>query len=109
MDGHRAPRQGIPESRLIDLPEPAPDRDGVVFGYDPLGLYREDPVQVAPTGAPKRCAFLLRCHAEIRVELPDVALSQKRIGLIHRLDPRQPQFLWQAPLPGPETPLRPAP
>jgi hypothetical protein len=57
MDGHRAPRQGIPESRLIDLPEPAADRDGVVFGHDPLGLYREDPVQVAPTDARNAVPF----------------------------------------------------
>ena len=75
VNGNRAPRQGISEPRLIDLPVPAPHRDRVVLGYDSLRLHREDPVQVAPAGAPKRRAFLFRRHAELRVELPDIPLS----------------------------------
>ena len=47
MDRHRAPRQGIAEPRFVDLPQPAPDRHRIVFGDYPLGLHREDPVQIA--------------------------------------------------------------
>src|SRR5438874_4514715 len=108
VDRDRASRQCIAKPRLVDLPEPGPYSDRIIFVYYPFGLHREDPVQVAPAGAPKRRALLFRRHAELLVELPDIPFPQEGIGSFHRRDAGQPQLLWQAPLPGPETPLRPA-
>src|SRR5664280_3197036 len=48
--------------------------DRVVFAHHALRLYREDPVQVAPIGAPKCRPFLRRWHAELAVEFFDVFL-----------------------------------
>ena len=73
VDRHRAACQAVAESRLLDLPRATPDRDRVVLLYDPLRLYAEDPVQVAPAGPPKRRPFRRRRHAELAVELRDVA------------------------------------
>jgi len=87
VDGHRAPGEGIPEPRLVDLPEPAPHRNRVIFGHDSLRLHREDPVQVAPAGASKRGALFLRRYRELIVELPDILLPQEGVGSLHRRDP----------------------
>src|SRR6516162_10400886 len=88
---------------------PAPDRHGVVLGHHTLGLHREDPVQIATAGPPKG-GPLFRCrYAELRIELGDVAFSQKTVGRLDRRDPRQPQLLRQPPLPGPKAALRSAP
>src|SRR5674476_679816 len=107
VDHYRAPRQAIAKSGLVDLPPAVSDGHGVVLFHHALRLYREDPVQVAPTGAPERRAFLRSHHLELAVELPDVPLPQKGVGAFHGTDPRQSEFLRQPPLPGSKTPLRP--
>src|ERR1019366_389423 len=108
-DRYRASRQAVAESCLVDLPPAVSDGHGVVLFHHALRLYREDPVQVAPTGAPKRGALFHGGHTEPSVELGDVLLSQKGIGALHRADPRQSEFLGQATLPGPKAALRPTP
>jgi hypothetical protein len=46
--------------------------------------------------------MLFGWHGKLGVELCNVALTQKLIGFLHAADASQPQFLRQAPLPGPK-------
>ena len=80
MDRHRAACQRTAKACLIDLPQPPSHGYRIVFGHHALILNREDPVQIAPAGAAKRGASLLRRHAELCVEFLDVTLPQKAVG-----------------------------
>src|SRR5438309_4645312 len=57
---------------------------------------------VRPEGAP----FLFGLHRELAVEYIDIAFAQELVSLFQRANAGQPKFLWQAPLPGSEVPLR---
>src|ERR1035438_10824979 len=96
------------DPRFVDLPQPTADRHRVVLGHHPFGLHAKDPVQIRPARASKCRAFLLRSYLELAVKLPDVLLPEKSIGALCGGDPRQSEFLRQAPLPGSETPLLPS-
>jgi len=63
-------------------------------------------IQIAAPAASKGGALFRRFHAELLVELLDVMLAQKPVGLLQRLDAGQTQFLRQPSLPGPKATLR---
>lgn len=86
---------------------PIPDRDGVVLGHRALRLDREHLVQVFPLTLAERRPLLPRPLRELPIELRDVVLAQKAVGLLQSADPRQPQLLWQTVLPGAESIARP--
>src|SRR5450432_3423366 len=106
MDRYRASSQGVAELRLVDLPRPIPNRHRVVLVHYPLRLNGEYPLQVASTRPSKCRPLLVGGHAELGVELPDIPLPQKGVRALQCSDPRQPEFLRQAPLPGSETTFR---
>src|SRR6266852_4049176 len=108
MNRDRTSRQAVAESCFVDLPPPVLDGHRVVLFHHSLRLYGENPVQVAPAGAPKRRAFFRRRHTELGVKLPDVPLPQKGIRARRAGNPRQSQFLRQTSLPSSKTALRPA-
>src|SRR5713226_1186412 len=60
MNRDRTSRQAVAESCFVDLPPPVLDGHRVVLFHHSLRLYGENPVQVAPAGAPKRRAFSRR-------------------------------------------------
>ena len=84
MDRYRAPGQSATEPGLFNLPAAVRNRNRVVLVNHSLRLHREDPVQVAPAGAPKCGTLLHRRYLELAVKLRDVLLSQKRIGALYR-------------------------
>src|SRR6516164_1638121 len=106
MDDHRASGQRVTEAALIELPASFFDSHRVVLRYYPLGLQREGPLQIRSRAAPECRASLGCLHRELRIELRDIALTQKPVRLFRRRDPGQTQLLRQAPLPRPETPFR---
>ena len=53
VDRDRATSQSVAKGSLVDLPRPVRDRHRVVLVHNPLGLHREDPVQVRPTRPPE--------------------------------------------------------
>src|SRR4051794_30480854 len=71
-------------------------------------LRAEDPVQVFAAELDERAALLRPRYAEASVKLADVLLSKELVGLVDIADAPKPEFLRQAPLPGPEVPLRSA-
>src|SRR4051794_23701978 len=71
-------------------------------------LRAEDPVQVFAAELDERAALLRRRYAEASVKLADVLLSKELVGRVDLADAPKPEFLRQAPLPGPEVPLRSA-
>ena len=78
------------------------DGHGVIFADHPFGSDRENPVQVLASASAKRRALDCRRHRELLIELGDVTLAQKAIGVLQCDDPGQAQFLRQPPLPGSE-------
>ena len=65
----------------------------------PRMLQRENALQVLPRQGDKGAAALARRRPESAVELPNIFLPRKTVGLFDGLDAAQPQFLRQAPLP----------
>ena len=77
--------------------------DGVVLRDRALGLDREHPIEVLASALTERRSFLGRWLGELAVEFSDIALAEKRIGLLKCADSSQTQLLWQPALPGAET------
>src|ERR1035437_10512233 len=100
VNGYRAAGKGAAEAALLQLPVAVADRHGIVLVHHPLGLHREDPVQIRTRGSAKRGSVLWSHHRKLLIELCDIALPQERIGLLHRGDARQSKLLRQPPLPG---------
>src|SRR5271166_3027217 len=110
MHYHVAARQRPPPVHPFNLQLQILKADGVVAVHRALKLQREDQVQVlAARTRHKRAPALCRCHLKAAVELADVFLPQKPVGLVHSRDPVQPQLLRQPSLPGPEAALAAAP
>jgi hypothetical protein len=109
MNCDRSARQRMPEARLPNLPGPLGDRHRIVFRHYPLGLDREDPVEIRTAGPAKCRAFLLRRHRELRIEAGYVVVPQELISTFHGRHLRQSKLLRQASLPSPEAALGPPP
>src|SRR3974390_1546950 len=109
VHGDVAARQRPAPSLPLDLQAQVLHAHRVVATHRALIVQREDLLQVAPWTASEGRAPLRRPHLKALIELGDVVLAQKAIGLLHRGDPAQPQLLRQPSLPGPEVALRTAP
>ena len=105
VDRHRAACQRVAEPTFVQLPTPFPNRHRVVLSHHSLALHREDPVQIRPAATPEGGPFLAGGHSKLGVELGDITLPQKPIGILHAVDSRQAQLLGKPPLPGPKIPL----
>src|SRR5579863_3601831 len=106
MNGHGLAGERVPPAALVNLPPTVADGHRVVLAHDSFGLDGEDPIQIAAPAASKGGAVFRRFHAELLVELLEVMLAQKPVGLLQRLDAGQTQFLRQPSLPGPQATLR---
>src|SRR6516164_1390033 len=95
---------------LLDLQPQVLKADRVVAVHRALKLQREDQIQVLAAGTRhERAPALCRRHLKAAVELADILLPQKSVGLVQGRDPLQPQFLRQPALPGAEAALAAAP
>src|SRR3974390_2858731 len=109
VHGDVAARQRPAPSLPLELQAQVLHAHRVVATHRALIVQGEDLLQVAPWAASEGRATLRRPHLKALIELGDVVLPQKAIGLFHRGDPTQPQLLRQPSLPGPEVALRTAP
>jgi len=91
MDGHGLTGQGVAPARLVELPPPIANGDGVVLADYPFGLDGEDPVQIAAPAAAERGAAQGGFHRELPIELGEVAFAQEAVGRFQRGDRSQPQ------------------
>jgi hypothetical protein len=74
---HFASGQRVPPAGLVELPDLALQTEGLVLGDSPLGLNREDPVQIRSAAAPKGGPLHRRRHGEFAVELRRVVVPSK--------------------------------
>jgi hypothetical protein len=77
----------------------------VVLVHASLVLNGEDTIQILPMKGHESRPFFGRSDRELAVELGDVGLAKKVIGLLDGLNTADSQLLRQAALPGPKTSL----
>src|SRR5450755_370747 len=109
MDGDVAPGEGSAPAYLVDLQNQVLKADDVVAANRTLKLQREDQVQVAARAGRESGSALGSRSLKAAVEFRDIVLAQKAVGLRHRGDSAQAEFLRQSSLPGAEAALRAAP
>src|SRR6266550_4069156 len=95
VNRYRLPGQRMPPAALLDLPPAILNRHRVVLAHYPFRLNGEDPIQIAAATPAKRRALFGSRDRELTVELIDIVFPQEAIGLLHRGDPSQPEFLRQ--------------
>jgi len=81
-DGHGTSGWRVPKACLVELQISVLQNDGIVEGDRRLGLHREHPVEILAPAFAKRRALFRRRLGELTVELGDVVLAQKGLGLL---------------------------
>src|SRR5438105_13354640 len=97
--------QRPPPSRLLDLLHLLIQLHRVIAIHHSLMLNREDPVQIPALHPQERRPWLLGHDGKAPIEFPEIVLPQESIRFLHCSDPRHPQLLRQASLPGAEISL----
>ena len=109
MHGDGAALERAAPAHRFDLQVEVLKADRVIAIHRTLELQGEDQIQIAAATRHKRTARLRWRHLKTTIKLGPVALPQKSIGRIQRLDPGQSQLLRQPALPGAEVALASSP
>ena len=93
VDDHLASSQGGTPFGTLDLHDQIAKTYGVISIDGALVSLREDHFEVPVAAGDEGSASLLRRDRKPAVELGDVVIVEKPVGLIQRADPAQSQFL----------------
>src|SRR6266478_4721316 len=99
MNRHPTAGQRSAQLTTLKLPDPVGEAHRVVARYYPLVLQREDQVEIFAAQRHKGGSFLTGRHGEALIELSQVVLTQKVVGLLQGRDAAQSQLLRQPALP----------
>ena len=83
---HRTTGQRVAKARFIQLQIAVLHNNRVVLSNRSFRLDREHPVQIFAAALMECRTFLGRRFGELTIELGDVALAEKCIGLLKRVD-----------------------
>src|SRR3974377_2604934 len=92
-------RQGASPAPPLDRQGQVLKADGVVLVHGTSKLKREDQIQILAPARDKGRPPLCRSHLKAAIELGDIVLAQKAVGLLQGLDTTQSQLLRQPSLP----------
>ena len=102
LDQHAAAGQGGSPARRRNLPNMVGELDRVVVGDSALLLDGKDAIQIRSMNRSERRSCLSGSDHELAIELADVVIPQKRVGLLGRVELLQPQLLGKPSLPSPK-------